>query len=87
MAMKWPPAWAGPTARFTRSKKYWNSAFGSSVVPDLLDTMNSVFANKKPVDSGIGWTLVDKDHNLPASGEFIPPVDFQAQYKAAWGVG
>ena len=52
-----------------------------------IDTMNSFFLGQEPADSGIGWTMVDKDHNLPASGEFIPPVDFQAQYKAAWGVG
>ena len=48
--------------------------------------MNSFFLGQPPADSGIGWTMVDKDHNLPASGEFVPPVDFQAQYKAAWGV-
>lgn len=51
-----------------------------------IDTMNSFFLGQEPADSGIGWTMVDKDHNLPASGEFVPPVDFQAQYKAAWGV-
>ena len=51
-----------------------------------IDTMNSVFLKQKPVDSGIGWTIADKDHNLPASGEFIPPVDFKSEYKKAWGV-
>jgi len=52
-----------------------------------IDTMNSYFFKQDPADSGIGWTMVDKDHNLPASGDFIPPVDFKTQYKAAWGVG
>ncbi len=52
-----------------------------------IDTMNSVFLNQAPADSGIGWTMVDATHNLPASGEFVPPVDFQSEYKAAWGVG
>lgn len=51
-----------------------------------VDTMNSVFLKQQPVDSGIGWTITDKDHNLPASGEFIPPVDFKAEYKKAWAV-
>ena len=51
-----------------------------------VDTMNSVFAKQKPVDSGIGWTITDKDHNLPASGEFVPPIDFKSEYKKAWGV-
>jgi ribose transport system substrate-binding protein len=52
-----------------------------------VDTLNSVFANQKPVDSGIGWTIVDKDHGLPPQGQaFEPPVDFRAAYKKAWGV-
>ena len=48
--------------------------------------MNSVFLGQKPVDSGIGWTMVDAEHGLPASGEFVPPVDFKAEYQKAWGV-
>jgi ribose transport system substrate-binding protein len=52
-----------------------------------IDTMNSVFRNEKPVDSGIGWTIADSTHNLPASGEFVPPVDYKSEYKKAWGVG
>ena len=52
-----------------------------------IDTMNSFFLGQPPADSGIGWTMVDATHNLPASGEFVPPVDFHAEYKAAWGVG
>jgi len=51
-----------------------------------IDTMNSVFLGQKPVDSGIGWTIVDATHGLPASGEFIPPVDFKSAYEKAWGV-
>ena len=52
-----------------------------------VDTMNSVFIGQSPADSGIGWTMVDATHNMPPSGEFVPPVDFQSEYKAAWGVG
>ena len=52
-----------------------------------VDTMNSLFLKQKPVDSGIGWTITDKTHNLPASGEFVPPVDYKSSYKKAWGVG
>lgn len=52
-----------------------------------VDTMNSLFAHEAPVDSGIGWTITDKTHNLPASGAFIPPVDYKSEYKKAWGVG
>jgi ribose transport system substrate-binding protein len=52
-----------------------------------IDTMNSVFLKQTPVDSGIGWTIVDKDHGLPPSGPFNPPIDFKSEYKKAWGVG
>lgn len=51
-----------------------------------IDAMNSVFNKTPTVDSGIGWTIVDKDHGLPASGNFIPAVDFKAEFKKAWGV-
>ena len=44
MAMKWLPAFSAPTVCFTRSKKYCLKMLGSSVVPDLLETMNNVFA-------------------------------------------
>lgn len=52
-----------------------------------VDTMNSIFRHEKPVDSGIGWTLVDATHNLPPSGELVPKVDYKAEYEKAWGVG
>jgi len=53
-----------------------------------VDTLNSVFRKEQPADSGIGWTMVDKDHGLPAQGEaFEPPIDFRAAYRKAWGVG
>lgn len=51
-----------------------------------VDSLNSYWHNQKPVDSGIGYTLVDKDHGLPASGPVEPSVDFRAAYKKAWGV-
>jgi ribose transport system substrate-binding protein len=52
-----------------------------------IDTMNSVFLKQAPVDSGIGWTMVDKEHNLPASGNFVPKVNYQQEYMTAWGKG
>jgi ribose transport system substrate-binding protein len=51
-----------------------------------VDTMNSLFAGKPASFSGLGWQLVDRTHNLPASGAFDPPVDFKGIYKKAWGV-
>jgi ribose transport system substrate-binding protein len=52
-----------------------------------VDTMNSLFQNKKPAFSGLGWQLVDATHNLPASGPWKSPVDFKAAYEKAWGIG
>jgi ribose transport system substrate-binding protein len=54
-----------------------------------VDTLNSVFLHQKPVDSGIGWTLVDATHNLPTdpNEDYTPPVNYKAEYKKAWGVG
>ncbi|MDQ1704644.1 MAG: ribose transport system substrate-binding protein [Frankiaceae bacterium] len=52
-----------------------------------VDTMNSLFQHKTPAYSGLGWQLVDGTHNLPASGAWVPPVDFKAIYAKAWGVG
>jgi ribose transport system substrate-binding protein len=51
-----------------------------------IDTLNSYWRNEKPADSGIGWTIVDKDHGLPPVGQpFVEPIDFRAAYKKAWG--
>ena len=44
IAMKWLPAFPAPTTCFTRSKKYCLKMFGSSVLPDLLETMKRVLA-------------------------------------------
>ena len=51
-----------------------------------IDTLNSLFTKKPIADSGLGWQLVDKTHNLTPSGPFVPKVDFKAAYKKAWGV-
>ncbi len=51
-----------------------------------VDTMNSVFRKEAPVDSGLGWVVADADHNVPASGPYHPAVDYQAEYRKAWGV-
>jgi ribose transport system substrate-binding protein len=52
-----------------------------------VDTLNSVFLGQPVRNSGNGWTLCDTKSNLPASGPFVPKVDFKAAYMRAWGVG
>lgn len=53
-----------------------------------IDSLNSAFSGQEPVDAGIGWTLVDKEHGLPTEPgtEFKNPLDFRSVYKKAWGV-
>jgi ribose transport system substrate-binding protein len=53
------------------------------------DTLNSAFLGKAPANSGIGWVIADKDHNVPPTpgSEYVPTVDFKAEYAKAWGVG
>jgi ribose transport system substrate-binding protein len=52
-----------------------------------VDSLNSVFHGQKPQDSGIGYRLVDREHNLPAPGKgYEPSKDFRAAYKKAWGL-
>jgi len=52
-----------------------------------IDTLNSVFHGQQPQESGIGWQLIDLQHNLPAAGKgWEPAVDYVAAYKKAWGV-
>lgn len=59
-----------------------------------IDTLNRLFDGTDPADlpdSGIGWQIVDADHNLPDSGPYVPQVDgevidFRAAYEQVWGV-
>src|SRR5205814_3088917 len=53
--MKWLPALSAPTVCFTRSKKYCLKIFGSSVLPDLLDTTNNVFARSTFCSNALTW--------------------------------
>jgi ribose transport system substrate-binding protein len=56
-----------------------------------VDWMNRLFHGMTPTASnaatGIGFQLVDTDHNLTESGPVPSTVDFEAIYKKAWGVG
>jgi len=51
-----------------------------------VDALNRVFAGEEPVPSGIGLMAYDSDHNLPESGPFEFPVDYEAAYREIWGV-
>jgi len=51
-----------------------------------VDTAIRLLAGKQPVAEGDGFQMVDKTHNLPASGDYDPGVDYKAEYKKLWGV-
>jgi ribose transport system substrate-binding protein len=52
-----------------------------------VDSLNSIFNGQKPQDAGIGWRLIDRDHNLPPVGKgYESAKDFRTAYKKAWGV-
>lgn len=51
-----------------------------------IDGLLRALADAPAESSGIGNQIWDADHNVPASGPWAPPVDFQAKYLQAWGV-
>jgi ribose transport system substrate-binding protein len=52
-----------------------------------IDSLVRLFAGEEPKDSGIGLQLFDQEHNMPAKGGYVPPFDYRAIYREAWGVG
>jgi ribose transport system substrate-binding protein len=55
-----------------------------------IDALVRVFAGGDPAESntGIGWQICDREHNLPPEGEaYSPPIDYEAAYEEFWGVG
>jgi len=52
-----------------------------------VDELIRVFAGQPTVTEGIGYAVVDKSQNVGNKGqEYVPPVDYVAAYKKAWGV-
>ena len=52
-----------------------------------LDALVRIFAGEKPTtETGIGYRLVDKDHNIADFKSYQGPVDYVAAYKKVWGV-
>jgi ribose transport system substrate-binding protein len=53
----------------------------------MVDQMNRAFNGQPAVSQGLGFAIVDKDHNLPAPGQpYEPNVDWKAAYLKAWGL-
>jgi len=53
-----------------------------------VDAINRAFNGQPAVPEGIGYVLVDKDHNLPATAgkDYHTTIDFKTIYKKSWGV-
>lgn len=51
-----------------------------------VDELNRQFADpgSAPVDEGLGFQVVDKDHNLPTGSTYQVPVDFKSAYIKVW---
>ncbi|HKP08064.1 MAG TPA: substrate-binding domain-containing protein [Microbacterium sp.] len=50
-----------------------------------MDELNRYFAGEEPALEGMGWQLVDAEHNLPPAGEeFDGPVDYVPAYESIW---
>jgi ribose transport system substrate-binding protein len=53
-----------------------------------VDTAIRLLDGQKSVpDSGIGLQVMDKTHNLPASGGYVPDIGYVADYLKSWGLG
>jgi ribose transport system substrate-binding protein len=51
-----------------------------------VDTAIRVLNGETPQVQGDGFQMVDKDHNLPASGDYQGGVDFKSAYRKLWGL-
>ncbi len=49
-----------------------------------LDALNRIFHGEKPVPTGVGLQLFDKERNMPAEGPYQTPFDYASIYEKAW---
>ncbi|MCW2848449.1 MAG: ABC-type sugar transport system periplasmic component-like protein [Marmoricola sp.] len=71
----------GEKVALTNAQSFRQLSFGA------MDNLNRYFAGEKQVPEGIGPTLIDAKHNLPAKGKFFDgSTDWLAGYKKLWGV-
>lgn len=61
----------------------WSSEWAAWAAVDELNRQ-FVVPGSAPVDEGLGFQVVDKTHNLPATGGYEVSVDFQSAYKKVW---
>ena len=52
-----------------------------------VDDLNRLFSGQPAAqlpDTGFGFQLADKTHNLSPSGDYVPPVNFKSVYEKVW---
>lgn len=49
-----------------------------------MDNLNRLFNGQPTESSGIGVQVIDREHNVAASGIYQPPIDFKGIYEKAW---
>jgi ribose transport system substrate-binding protein len=53
-----------------------------------VDNLNRFFNGQPLVPQGVGFRIIDKDHNMmPQGKDYATPVDYRSAYKKLWGVG
>jgi ribose transport system substrate-binding protein len=53
-----------------------------------VDELNRYFNHQAPVPEGIGFVIIDKNHNMmPAGQDFQTSINYKAAYEKIWGVG
>jgi ribose transport system substrate-binding protein len=50
-----------------------------------VDTLNRALAGEPAAPEGIGWQIVDGEHNISADGTYDVGVDFKSAYRKVWG--
>lgn len=50
----------------------------------VADTLIRFFAGKEAAKVAVPVILYDREHNMAASGEFVPKTDFKTAFKKAW---
>jgi ribose transport system substrate-binding protein len=52
-----------------------------------VDTLNRMFHGEPPVPEGLGFRLIDPDHNMAPDGQaYASPIHYQSVYKKSWGL-
>lgn len=81
---------SAPELNLVRENKGEDAGFVQMPSWDLygaMDQLNRLFAGAQLAVSGYAMTMYDKDHNVPASGPYVPKADYKATFEKIWTAG